>query len=155
MAMAKYKSVAVDTAKCTGCRVCEYVCSIHHCGAFNPSRSHIRVIRSYPHSNAAFACRLCGDAPCVAACPHQGAMIQDKETGVIKINDELCDGCDKCMKACEYGSIILENQKARMCNLCEDREEGPACIEWCPENALELRVQESGEEEAGGQESGA
>ena len=136
--MAKFKSIVVDKDKCTGCRVCEYVCSVHHCGAFNPSRSHIHVIRVYPHTNAAYACRFCDDTPCIASCPHQGAMVQDPETGVIKINDELCDGCDKCMKACERGSVILDNKKARMCDLCGDREGGPACVEWCPEEALTL-----------------
>ena len=143
--MDKYKSIVVDKDKCTGCRVCEYICSVHHCGVFNPSRSHIRVIRVYPHTNAAFACRMCGDAPCVVSCPHKGAMIQSTETGVISINDELCDGCDKCMTACEYGSIILDNKKARMCDLCVGREEGPACIEWCPEEALTLTFNDDGQ----------
>ena len=100
------------------------------------------MVRSYPHTNAAFACRLCDDAPCVAACPHQGAMVQDKQTGVISINDELCDGCDKCMQACEYGSITLQNKKACMCNLCSERGEGPICVEWCPEEALTLAFRE-------------
>jgi len=150
--VSKYKSVVVDVDKCTGCRVCEFVCSMEHCGVFNPSRARINVLRVYPCTNAAYSCRMCDDAPCVLSCPHKGAMIQDEEIGVIKINDELCDGCDKCMKACEYGSIILENQKARMCDLCCEREGGPACIEWCPEEALTLAFREDGQESGAGSE---
>ena len=145
--MGKYKYVKVDSAKCTGCRVCEFICTMEKHGYFNPSRSRVNVMRIYPHTNVANSCRMCDDAPCVASCPHKGAMVQCEETGVIKINDALCDGCDKCMKACEYGSILLEDGKARMCDLCQDREGGPACIEWCPENALELRCEEEGEQE--------
>ena len=151
--MAKYKSVIVDTDKCTGCRVCEYVCSIHHCGVFNPSRSHIRVTRSYPHTNAAFSCRICDDTPCIPACPRK-ALTQDPETGVIIVNDELCNepGCDKCIKACEQGSITLEVGKARICDLCKNREEGPMCIEWCPEEALILDFAEDRKETGEGSE---
>jgi len=147
--MGKYKFVSVDTDKCTGCRVCEFVCSMEKHRAFNPSRSRIHVVRVYPHTNAAFNCRMCDDAPCVVSCPHKGAMIQDQVTGVISINDELCDGCDKCMKACEYGSVSLEGGKARICDLCSGREGGPACIEWCPENALELTDDDSRSLKAG------
>jgi len=141
--MNKFKSVTVDKDKCTGCRVCEYICSIHHCKVFNPSRSRIRVVRNYPHSNAAFACRMCEDTPCVVACPRK-AMTQNPETGVIHVNEDLCEeGCNWCVKACEYGSINIEDNKARLCDLCKDREAGPACIEWCPEEALELKIDES------------
>ena len=141
--MGKFQFVSVDIGKCTGCRVCEYVCSMEKHKAFNPSRSRIHVMRIYPHTNVAYSCRMCDDAPCVVSCLHKGAMVQNLETGVISINDALCDGCDKCMKACEYGSIALEGGKARMCDMCEGREGGPACVEWCPENALELTTDDS------------
>ena len=142
--MGKYKFVGVDMEKCTGCRVCEYVCSMEHVKAFNPFRSRIRVVRIYPNTNAALNCRMCDDAPCVTACPRK-ALTQSPETGVILVNDVLCNepGCDKCIKACEYGSIILEAGKARMCDLCGEREGGPSCVEWCPEKALELTTDDS------------
>ena len=151
--MGKFKSVVVDKDKCTGCRVCEYICSIYHPCVFNPSRSHIKVTRVYPFTNAAFACRMCDDAPCVPACPRK-ALTQSPESGVILVNDELCNepGCDKCIKACEYGSITLEAGKARMCDLCADREEGPACVEWCPEDALELKIDDTPTQKAAGEE---
>ena len=133
-----YKYVNVDINKCTGCRVCEYVCSVEKNKSFNPTRSRIRVIRIYPHTNAALNCRMCEDAPCVPACPRK-ALTQSPENGVILIDDNLCDGCGWCVKACEFGAIALDPKPTvRICDLCSEREEGPACIEWCPEQALEL-----------------
>jgi len=131
------KFVSVDLGKCVGCRICEYACSMEHCKAFNPTKSRIRVVRIYPHTNAALNCRLCEDAPCVPACPRK-ALAQSEETGVIRVDDQRCDGCGWCVKACEFGAIALDAGTVRMCDLCENREQGPACVEWCPEQALEL-----------------
>jgi len=105
--------------------------------ACNPSKSRIRMVRIYPHTNAAINCRLCEDAPCVAVCPRK-ALTQSEENGVILVNDELCSGCGWCINACDFGAIQIENSTVRMCDLCGAREDGPACIEWCPEKALEL-----------------
>jgi Fe-S-cluster-containing hydrogenase component 2 len=109
---------------------------------FNPTRSRIRVIRIYPHTNAALNCRMCEDAPCVPACPRK-ALTQSKENGVILIDDNLCDGCGWCVKACKFGAIALDlKPTVRICDLCSGREDGPICIEWCPEDALELTTTE-------------
>ena len=137
--MNKYKFVSVDIDKCVGCRVCEYACSMEKNRTFNPSRSRIRVVRIYPHTNAALNCRMCKDAPCVRACPRK-ALTQSEENGVISVNDQLCNGCGWCIKVCDFGAIALDPQlsSVRICDLCADRENGPACIEWCPEKALEL-----------------
>jgi len=136
--MGKHKFVSLDIDKCVGCRVCEYACSVEKNKAFNPTKSRIRMVRVYPYTNAAINCRLCEDAPCVGACPRK-ALEQSPENGVILVNDELCNGCGWCIKACDFGAIQIEaSRKVRMCDLCKDRECGPACIEWCPEKALEL-----------------
>jgi len=139
-----FKFVNVDIAKCSGCRVCEYTCSLEKNGTFNPARSMIRAVRIYPNTNAALNCRMCTDPKCVLNCPRK-ALTQCEETGVINVNDELCNGCGWCIKVCDYGAILLEPKSpdsnksvVRMCDLCKDRENGPACIEWCPEEALEL-----------------
>jgi len=106
--------------------------------AYNPTRSRIRMVRIYPHTNAAINCRLCEDAPCVTVCPRK-ALEQSCENGVILVSDELCNGCGWCIKACDFGAIQIEsNNVVRMCDLCTGRDGGPACIEWCPEKALEL-----------------
>ena len=133
-----YKFVNVDIAKCTGCRVCEYACSMTKYNSFNPTRSRIRVVRIYPHTNAALNCRLCEDTPCITACPRK-ALTRAEANGVIEVNDNLCTGCGWCIRACDFGAIALDPKPTvRICDLCSERENGPACIEWCPEEALDM-----------------
>ena len=134
-----HQFINVNIKKCSGCRVCEFVCSMEKNRAFNPTRSRIRVVRIYPNTNAALNCRMCQEPDCVGACP-RSALTQNKETGVISVNDELCNGCGWCVRFCEFGAIHLDPEAlaVRMCDLCTDRENGPACVEWCPEEALEL-----------------
>jgi Fe-S-cluster-containing hydrogenase component 2 len=37
------KILMIDVKKCTGCRICELVCSLSHDGECNPLKSRIRV----------------------------------------------------------------------------------------------------------------
>ena len=147
----EYNYVRVDIDKCTGCRVCEYACSMEKDGAFNPTRSRIRVVRSYPHTNAAITCRLCEDMPCVNACPRK-ALSRSEKNGSIRVDEEICDGCGWCVRSCKVGAMALDPKPTvRVCDLCSQREAGPACIEWCPEEALGLAPQERGEKGKGGE----
>ena len=135
--------VNVDINKCTGCRVCEYICSMEKVKAFNPNCSRIRVVRIYPHTNAALNCRMCEEAPCVIACPRK-ALTQAPDTGIVTVSDS-CNGCGWCIKACDFGAITIDTKKpmVNICDLCFEREDGPACIEWCPEDALEISTNNS------------
>ena len=63
------KHIIVDPDKCTGCEICEFVCSQVHTGAFNPYFSRIKAIRIEPIINFALGCQFCKDPPCVAVCP--------------------------------------------------------------------------------------
>ncbi len=141
--MVKHEFVTVIPDKCVGCRICEYVCSLQKDKVFNPTRSRIRVVRIFPTTNASLTCRLCEDAPCVVACPRK-ALTQSEENGVILVDDDLCNGCGWCFEACDFGAITLDPDKkvVRICDLCSEREEGPSCVEWCPEEALELTTKD-------------
>jgi Fe-S-cluster-containing hydrogenase component 2 len=79
----------------------------------------------------------------VIACPRK-ALTQSEENGTILIDDDLCNGCGWCIEACDFGAITLEPEKkvVRICDLCADRETGPMCVEWCPEEALELTTKD-------------
>ncbi|MBC7130028.1 4Fe-4S dicluster domain-containing protein [Candidatus Bathyarchaeota archaeon] len=131
--------VAVDPSKCTGCSLCEYVCALTHKEQpLSPLRSRLRVIRVTPAFNLAMACRFCDDAPCVEACPRD-ALTQSEENGRIMITEAKCDGCGWCVQACPYGGVSVHPDKTSVliCDLCEN-EGKPQCVEFCPEEALEL-----------------
>ncbi len=126
--------VSCKPEKCVGCDVCEYVCSWEKEKVFNPVKSRIRALRIDLLSNIAVTCRVCKDAPCVAACPRD-ALSQSPENGTIVVDEEKCDGCGWCIEACEYGAITLhrDTRKAIVCDTCDG---DPQCIQWCPESAL-------------------
>ncbi len=131
------KFVVVNPDKCTGCGICEYACAIEKEESLgNPMCSRIRVIRMAPLFNFALACKACEDAPCVKSCPEK-ALTQSEKTGTIIVKDNQCKGCDWCVQACPHGGIMIHSEtgKAVTCDLCNGE---PQCVEFCPEEALEL-----------------
>lgn len=135
MAEAMRRFIASDPDKCVGCSICEYICAMEKEKAFNPLKSRIRVVRLHLIANLAVACRLCEDAPCIAACPRKA--LEQASNGVILVDEDKCNGCGWCIEACEFGSITLHPEKkvVMTCDLCDGK---PKCIEWCPEEALDL-----------------
>jgi carbon-monoxide dehydrogenase iron sulfur subunit len=133
------KFVAADLEKCTGCGVCELICSLKRENVYNPRCSRIKILRLYRLINMAVACRLCDNTPCIFACP-KGCLSQSAKTGVIMVDEEKCDCCGWCMEACPYGAITLnpEKETVMICDLCGG---DPQCVEWCPEGALDLVTQ--------------
>jgi carbon-monoxide dehydrogenase iron sulfur subunit len=131
------KFVSVDPSKCTGCGICEYACALEKGEAvWNPIKSRIRVVRVTPLFNFALACRFCEDAKCVTACP-ENALTQCEKTGILMVDEKKCKGCDWCIQACPHGGITLHPDKgiAMACDLCDG---DPQCVEFCPEEALEV-----------------
>lgn len=131
------KFVSVDPSKCTGCGICEYACTLEKEESnLNPIRSRIRVVRMAPLFNFALACRFCEDAKCVTACPEK-ALSQSEQTGIIMVKENKCKGCDWCIQACPHGGITIHADTgiAVACDLCDGE---PKCVEFCPEEALEL-----------------
>lgn len=135
----KHAYIACDATKCIGCQLCEYVCSYTKTGEYNTYRSRIRTVRVDEILITAVACRTCEDAPCVIACT-RSALTQDPETGIISIDAERCDGCAWCIEACDFGAISINpaTKMAEICDQCQDEEDGPQCVLWCPKDALEL-----------------
>lgn len=153
-----HQFIIVDPNLCTGCETCESICSFVHDGEFNPINTRIHRVRIEPVFNIALACQKCEDAPCVRACPEK-ALEMDEETGSIIVDNDKCNGCGFCIRACDFGvlSLHIESQKALICDLCEgmkeeyiDEESGikePQCILVCPKEAISLKnVEQIGEE---------
>ncbi|MHA1229773.1 MAG: 4Fe-4S dicluster domain-containing protein [Candidatus Helarchaeota archaeon] len=138
------KHIIVDPEKCTGCEICEFVCSAAHIGAFNPYYSRIRAIRIEPIINFALGCQFCRDPPCAAVCPWN-ALEKDEETGIILVNSDKCVGCGFCVRACEFGAISmsLSDKIVLICDQCKDQEDGPQCVKYCPREAISFETLDS------------
>lgn len=56
---------------------------------------------------------------------------------IVRINEDLCDGCGKCINACPEGALGIIGGKARL--LYEDYCDGlGACIGHCPRGAITI-----------------
>jgi Fe-S-cluster-containing hydrogenase component 2 len=131
------KFLIADPTKCTGCGVCELVCSASKDKVFNEQMSRIRTVKLEPFVQTAVACRLCEDPRCVRVCPRR-ALTQNSETGVITVNTTKCSSCGwLCVQACEFGAITIHPVKgtAIVCDLCEG---DTPCVNLCIPEALKL-----------------
>jgi len=63
---------------------------------------------------------------------------------IVKIDEELCDGCGACISPCAEGALMLENGKAKVIKeeLCDG---AGVCLAVCPTGALSLEVREAPE----------
>jgi sarcosine oxidase, subunit beta len=125
----------INPSLCTGCRMCEMACSIHHEQMALPvERLRIRV--AYPRDDfyVPLTCIHCVEAYCMASCPFD-ALVIASGGAVIEVIDENCTGCMLCIKACPYGGIhYIEGKKTVVkCDLCGG---SPACAVYCPTQAI-------------------
>jgi len=129
--------IVCDTDKCTGCRICVYICAAVNEGRLNPRLARIKTIRIDPVFDIALSCRKCEKPGCLNACA-RNAISQDKD-GIISIDPDRCDGCGYCVHECKYGviSLSIDKKAALVCDLCRKNNEGkPACVDYCPTEAL-------------------
>lgn len=132
-------TLTVDAAKCSGCRTCEMACSLIHEGVVIPALARLTVRHDVFHEDhpTVLVCPQCLGPECLLACP-QGAIGVDEKTGARVVDEERCDGCGICVKACHLGMIHLEprSKKAYKCDLCGGR---PACVEYCPQAVISYK----------------
>jgi len=129
------KGIVVREDLCSGCRACQVACVASHEGLFGVYTSRIRVVKDEPLGvDEPQVCRLCGKAPCVAACP-RGALYRDEATSAVLLLSERCDGCLSCVPACPFGMVSIHPTTGLplICDLCRGQ---PACVERCPTGAI-------------------
>jgi len=136
-------SIGVIEKKCSGCRICELMCSmIHFDGNVNPRLARIRVeINRRPNSDESpvaidvpHVCRQCDPAPCEEACT-SGAFVRDDQRGIWIIDSKKCTGCGLCEEACPFDMIVIREEIAMKCDLCKGKY---VCVNYCPTGALIL-----------------
>ncbi len=131
------KYLAVNAEKCTGCRLCELVCSVMHEGVSNPAKSRIQVVKWEEEGRyIPVICQQCEDAPCQNVCPVR-AISRDKDVGFLKVRYEVCIGCRSCVNICPFGAMNYSPDIRRVfkCDLCGGE---PQCVRFCDVKAVDF-----------------
>ena len=118
--------IKIEKENCSGCHLCEMVCSLFHMGRLNIEKSAIRVERDDLDSslNTPVVCRQCKKMKClskeeveeaaekkaflwnesrVKACPFKALPLFD---GTV-YHCDLCGGDPQCTKVCTTGAITV------------------------------------------------
>ncbi len=116
---------------CTGCKLCELVCSLAKTGTINPHLARLKVVCSTEDGSCSIAlCRHCEPPLCKDACSIPSAMYQNEVTGAVAIDDTNCNQCGECADACPFGAIqIGPHREVLKCDLCGG---DPVCAKYCP-----------------------
>jgi anaerobic carbon-monoxide dehydrogenase iron sulfur subunit len=123
--------------RCTGCSLCELICSLVHTQTCNPERSRIRILKKEQKFVITQTfCQQCENAACITACP-VSAIKNNESLGTIEIDHELCVECKLCIKACPFKGIYHDNidEKIIACDLCGG---DPECVKYCETKAIEF-----------------
>jgi len=129
------KMLAVDHGRCTGCRLCEIACSLHHDGMVNPAAALLAVIRWDEEAvHVPAVCQQCDTAMCEQVCQPR-AIKRDGATGALLVDYDLCIGCRMCVVACPYGAMSVHPvvRNVIKCDLCGG---DPRCVMFCETGAL-------------------
>ncbi len=130
------KVLMINHEKCTGCRLCELVCSVKHDGVSNPTRSRIKVMKWETEGlYIPMSCQQCQDAPCLNACP-MSAISRNEELARVEVDYDICIGCRTCVSVCPFGAMSFNgiDRKVIKCDLCDG---DPQCARFCDIKAVE------------------
>ncbi|ADW67203.1 DmsC/YnfH family molybdoenzyme membrane anchor subunit [Granulicella tundricola] len=138
-----------DMTKCIGCRSCEVACNEQN---NNPADILWRRIGeleagSYPDTQRHYlsmGCNHCLDADCLKGCPVD-AYTKDPVSGIVLHSADACIGCSYCVWNCPYSVPQYNPERGVVgkCDMCKGRlDDGlePACVNACPEGAIEIEL---------------
>jgi anaerobic dimethyl sulfoxide reductase subunit B (iron-sulfur subunit) len=146
----------INQSLCTGCKACSVSCKdknnldvginfrrvyTYEEGTYiqQPNSGIIHNIKAYYFT---IACNHCNQPKCLPNCP-TGAIVKNKKTGVVTIDQEICQGVQLCVKECPYGAPQYNKKvfKSDKCDFCIDLQakgEEPVCVSTCPMRAIEF-----------------
>ena len=131
--------IQVESLLCRDCQACALGCSLFHEGECHLGLSRVIVTKNMAaYEFDILICQHCDDPDCVAACPSDAMVVDDR--GVVIILDPECHRCGACVSSCPYDAIFYHADQDRYlkCDLCASRDAGPLCVELCPVGALSL-----------------
>ena len=116
---------------CIGCRLCQLACSVAKEELFNPDLARLKIISTYTKTGLNYKMSLCSMClTCVGICPTEAINHQD---GRLVYDQDKCTNCGFCITECPEKVIAPRKEGIALCDLCGG---SPACVEWCPHQAL-------------------
>ena len=119
--------IIVNRKKCTGCHLCELICSLFHLGVINSEKSAIRIQKDdlNTNMNKPLVCRQCEEMKCL-----------DGEDAVQKSEKEQFLWEKARAGRCPFDSLSVFGQDAYHCDLCGGH---PQCIRVCTSQAIRVK----------------
>ncbi len=116
--------IKVEKEKCSGCHLCEMVCSLFHSGVLNVEKAAIRVEKDDLNTsiNTPVVCRQCRKMKCIA---------QEGADEAAEKNRFVWD--ESRVKACPFKSLPVLKGTAYHCDLCGG---DPQCTKVCTPGAI-------------------
>lgn len=142
-----HKGFYFNQARCIGCRTCQVACKDKNDLEIGVIYRKVDLFEvgeyptavSYPFSHT---CNHCESPACVANCP-TGAMRIDDEDGTVQHDDDVCIGCETCVKSCPY-EVPQYRPELKITGKCDgclglrNNGEANACVASCPMRAIEF-----------------
>jgi carbon-monoxide dehydrogenase iron sulfur subunit len=118
--------IKINKEKCSGCHLCEMVCSLFHLGLINIEKSAIRIGKDDLDAsmNTPVLCRQCKEMKCL----EEERAIEGREKNKF-IWDRIR------AERCPFNALTIFGAKAYHCDLCLG---SPQCIRVCTPGALTL-----------------
>ncbi len=154
-----------DQTRCMGCNACTVACKDWNQVEPGPARwRRLRVTERgvFPTLsvfNLVMGCNHCANPACLAACP-VGAIYKRSEDGIVLVDRTKCKGLGACILKCPYGAPQFADDAQepvkdpswpiahpmQKCTFCIDRVtvgKNPACVDSCPQRALDFGTVEA------------
>jgi len=138
-----------DMTKCIGCKCCVVACNEQNGNPADINWRRVGEIEGgwYPDTqrlHLSMGCNHCIEPTCLTGCPVD-AYSKDPLTGVVLHSPEICIGCQYCTWNCSYGVPQYNPERGVVgkCDMCHNRlSEGrkPACVDACPERAIQIEI---------------
>jgi len=119
--------ISVDPEKCTGCHLCELVCSLFHLGIINPEKSAIRIQKDDLDTSLStpVVCRQCKEMKCLNG---QGVIAASAKQQFLWVKERA--------ERCPFNSLNVFGQDAYHCHLCAGH---PQCVSVCTSEAIRVK----------------
>jgi formate dehydrogenase iron-sulfur subunit len=138
-----------DMTKCIGCKCCVVACNEQN---GNPADILFRRVGeieggTYPNTQRHYlsmGCNHCVEPTCLTGCP-VNAYDKDVMTGIVRHSADMCIGCQYCTWNCSYGVPQYNPERGVVgkCDMCHGRlmeGQDPACVNACPEDAIQIEI---------------